>query len=649
MPLDPKLKILLVEDASVMRKMETKTLNSLGLSNIVEAEHGDEAIAKLQNDDSISLIISDWNMPVKDGYELLLWVRKSEKFKNLPFLMATGRGEKAEVNKAEEAGVSSFISKPFNAQELKDKIEEAMGITQKAASSDKPRYSVQMGTGNRVKIRMAHIQITDHLVLGVAKHLISMGEFQPKHFELETKCMSSWNPVAKALEEGTVDAAFILTPLAMDLYHYGVPIKLIQLAHKNGSICVRNKKGGDYKEEKEKFFKDKTFYIPHTMSIHHMLAHMFFSGAGLKPGMVGKDAVDVKFEVAPPVKMPEFIASNADTSGYMVAEPLGTKAIAAGNAEVQFLSSELWENHPCCVLAVRDELLQYSQDILFELTELLTIAGQYIEKNPGAAAEVAVTFLDPDKSLGLKVPLLKNVLTEPAGIKTDDLVPVKSDFEFIQRYMYEKMNVGNIINIDEFVELKYAENAVKGKPRKVRHSQLKNTASAIHSLITRRGESAADHASKALLNYEGKCLMFSLDRQEYGIDILKIIEIIKLIPITKVPNAPFFIKGVINLRGKVIPVVDMRLILNLEEKANNSRSRIIVLEINYKDAKTLIGIIVDAVSEVRDVLAKDIEEAPKLGNKEATDYILAIYKGEDSNKILLDIDKLLGTKDHVFA
>ncbi|MGE5363679.1 MAG: chemotaxis protein CheW [Bacteroidota bacterium] len=649
MPIDPKMKILLVEDAAVMRKMEIKTLNSLGLQNIVEAVHGDEAIAILQKGENIDLIISDWNMPVKDGYELLLWVRQNGNPKNLPFLMATGRGEKTELNKATEAGVSSFISKPFNAQELKEKIEEAMGLSAAKPASDTAGYKILKTAANKIKIRIAHIQITDHLVLGVARHLIGSGEYQPKNFELETKCMSSWNPVANALENGTVDAAFILAPLAMDLFHYGVPIKLIQLAHKNGSICVRNKTGGSFHDEKSNFFRDKAFYIPHTMSIHHMLAHMFFSGVGLKPGMIGKDAVDVSFEVAPPVKMPEFIASNPDSCGYMVAEPLGTKAIAAGNAEVQFLSSELWENHPCCVLAVREELLNYSQDAVFELTELLTSAGQYIEKHPGSAAEIAVNFLDPDKSLGLKVPLLKNVLTEPRGIKTDDLVPVKSDFDFIQHYMHDKMHVGNIIDINSFVELKYAENAAKNKTRKARQSQLKNTPQNVQELLLRKEDAAGEISSKALLNCEGKYLMFTLNEQQYGIDILKIIEIIRLIPITIVPNAPFFVKGVINLRGKVIPVVDLKLILNMPGTGNNTRNRIIVLEINYKDARTEIGVIVDSVSEVNDVMAKDIEEAPKICNELESDFILAIFKTTETNKILLDIDKLLGWKDRITA
>ena len=136
MKLHQNIRILLVEDAGVMRKMERKTLEILGYTNILEAVNGDQAIAFLDSGEAIDLILSDWNMPGIDGYDFLLWVRGNEKHKNIPFLMATGRGEKKEVAKATEAGVSSFISKPFNPEELRIKIEESFGIS---PSTDKPK------------------------------------------------------------------------------------------------------------------------------------------------------------------------------------------------------------------------------------------------------------------------------------------------------------------------------------------------------------------------------------------------------------------------------------------------------------------------------------------------------------------------------
>jgi len=224
MAINKNIKILLVEDAGVMRKMEIKTLNSLDFSNVKEAENGKAAIELLQNDLAVELIISDWNMPVMDGFELLKRVRSNEKTKNIPFLMATGSGEKKEVEKASEAGVSSFISKPFNKDELFEKINEAFGVKSEVQEPKPLTKENRITASGKVKIKTVHIQITDHLTLGILKSLIKKNEVSPQHYELETECMPSWNTVAKALENKTADAAFILAPLAMDLYNYGVPL-----------------------------------------------------------------------------------------------------------------------------------------------------------------------------------------------------------------------------------------------------------------------------------------------------------------------------------------------------------------------------------------------------------------------------------------
>lgn len=641
MPIDPKIRILLVEDASVMRKMERKTLAQLGLENIIEAENGDDAIAILQRDKDVSLIISDWNMPVKDGYELLLWVRGNDKFKKLPFLMATGRGEKKEVTKAQEAGVSAFISKPFNAEELREKIEESFGQKKKAAVSKEKREAERITSSGKVKLKVSHIQITDHLVLGVLKHLIQAGELKPKHFELETVCLPSWNSVAKALEESTVDASFILAPLAMDLFHYGVPIKMLMYAHKNGSICVRNKTDEEFKEPYQDFFKGKSFFIPHTMSIHNMLAHMFFTGIGLKPGTSEQKNVDVNFEVVAPIKMPESLKGNRDICGYMVAEPLGTKAIAGGIAELQFLSSELWENHPCCVLAIQDDLISKHKDAVQEFVELLVQAGEYIEAKPGLSAEIAVSFLDPDKSLGLKVPILKNVLTEPKGIKTNALYPLKGDLNNIQKYMHDKMGIGNVIDLDKFVDLQFIKKSTKESVQSLKTVSVEDIDKKALEILKQRSMKDKEQSTKALLHTEGKYLTFFIDEQQFGIDILKIIEIIKPPHITIVPNTPASVKGVINLRGKVVPVVDLRLKLDMSEIDFQKSTRIIVMEIKRNESVDQIGIIVDAVSEVTDVKAQEIEEPPKFGTSIDTTYILGMVKQGARITILLNIEHVL--------
>lgn len=141
---------------------------------------------------------------------------------------------------------------------------------------------------------------------------------------------------------------------------------------------------------------------------------------------------------------------------------------------------------------------------------------------------------------------------------------------------------------------------------------------------------------------EGKYLTFSLAGEEYGIGILKVKEIIGMMPITTVPRTPEFVKGVINLRGKVIPVVDLRRKFGMEEIGYTERTCIIVMEITGQAGSLLMGMVVDAVSEVLNIKAAELEETPAFGTKLDTDYILGMAKMNGGVKILLDINKVLG-------
>ena len=123
MPADPKMKILVVDDFSTMRRIIKNILRQLGFENIVEAEDGEAAIRKLQSE-RIDFIISDWNMPKMSGLELLKWVRSHDEFKDLPFLMVTAEAQKENVLEAVKAKVSNYIVKPFTAETLAEKIEK---------------------------------------------------------------------------------------------------------------------------------------------------------------------------------------------------------------------------------------------------------------------------------------------------------------------------------------------------------------------------------------------------------------------------------------------------------------------------------------------------------------------------------------------
>jgi purine-binding chemotaxis protein CheW len=140
---------------------------------------------------------------------------------------------------------------------------------------------------------------------------------------------------------------------------------------------------------------------------------------------------------------------------------------------------------------------------------------------------------------------------------------------------------------------------------------------------------------------EGKFLTFLLAGEEYGIEILKVQEIIGIMPITTVPRTPKFIKGVINLRGKVIPVMDLRLKFDLESAEHTAATCVIVVQ----SGAGRIGLIVDKVCEVLYIGESNIEDAPALGAGVDTSFILGIGKSQGKVKLLLDIDKVLSNED----
>lgn len=140
---------------------------------------------------------------------------------------------------------------------------------------------------------------------------------------------------------------------------------------------------------------------------------------------------------------------------------------------------------------------------------------------------------------------------------------------------------------------------------------------------------------------EGKYLTFSLAGETYGIGLLKIKEIIGMMPITDIPRTPGFVKGVINLRGKVIPVIDLRLRFGMEEIGYNERTCIIVVEMQAQARTVQTGVVVDSVSEVLNIKGEDIEDTPSFGAKLDTSYIAGMAKMDGGVKILLDIDRVL--------
>lgn len=143
----------------------------------------------------------------------------------------------------------------------------------------------------------------------------------------------------------------------------------------------------------------------------------------------------------------------------------------------------------------------------------------------------------------------------------------------------------------------------------------------------------------------GKYLTFMLGKEEFGVGVLKVREIMGIRDITAMPQTPPYMKGVIDLRGKVTPVIDLRLKFGLAGVDYTERTCIIVVQVKSETASLVIGMVVDEVSEVIAVAAGDIEDTPDFGVRVATDYILGMAKARGKVKILLDIDAVLTSQE----
>lgn len=144
---------------------------------------------------------------------------------------------------------------------------------------------------------------------------------------------------------------------------------------------------------------------------------------------------------------------------------------------------------------------------------------------------------------------------------------------------------------------------------------------------------------------DGKHLTFFLGKEDYGIPILQVREIIGMMEITEVPKTPEYIKGVVNLRGKIIPIMDLRSKFGMESIEYTERTCIIVVEVNINETKRPMGIVVDMVSEVVDIEENEIETAFDYGAKAEEDFLAGIGKVKEKVIMILKIDKILNTEE----
>jgi purine-binding chemotaxis protein CheW len=159
-------------------------------------------------------------------------------------------------------------------------------------------------------------------------------------------------------------------------------------------------------------------------------------------------------------------------------------------------------------------------------------------------------------------------------------------------------------------------------------------------------ESASDRKGFDSSKIAGKYLTFALGAERYGLEILKVQEIIGVIRITKVPKSPTFMKGVINLRGKIIPVVDLRLRFDMEEREYDKKTCVIVVNARLGEQTLAVGVVVDTVLEVINFDESNIQPTPDYGKDDSQGFIVGLGKAQENVIILIDIDQVLaGTSE----
>lgn len=189
------------------------------------------------------------------------------------------------------------------------------------------------------------------------------------------------------------------------------------------------------------------------MSVHHLLFDRLLRESGLEVG-VGKDVV---CDVVAPSEIPEIMEwdEKGTVGGFIVAEPLGSQVVKAGYGNEFAMSKDIWPNHPCCVLVVKEEIVQKNPDAVLELTKSLVDSGQIIENDTERATAVGAKFLNQQPDV------IRRVLTEPKDRVTfGEMFPVIKDYDFMQTYLTKIINaMSGKIDLNKFVDTQFAREA----------------------------------------------------------------------------------------------------------------------------------------------------------------------------------------------
>jgi len=269
-------------------------------------------------------------------------------------------------------------------------------------------------TGKKLSFKIGYLPITDHLLMLAAER-----ERFP-NVTLEPVKFSSWPEISEALKAGKIDGAFLLAPMGLTLRQKGIPVQVVLLGHRNGSvITVRN--SGEIKRIED--LKGKTIAIPSPFSTHNILLRKALTERGINP------ARDLKIiDMAPP-EMVVALATGR-IHGFIVAEPFGAQAEAQKVGKILALSKDIWHDHICCVLNLQEKLVQKYPGEVQQLVSGFLRTAKFIESNPAQAAKGSL------KIIGQRAEIVERVLTTPRDrISFRNLVPARADFAAMQDYM----------------------------------------------------------------------------------------------------------------------------------------------------------------------------------------------------------------------
>lgn len=286
-------------------------------------------------------------------------------------------------------------------------------------------------------LTVGYIPILDHLVLAIS-HAKDKNSFQ--NIDVTPRLFKSWRSIAGALEAGVIDAAFLLSNMAMDIFNRGVPIRSILVGHRNGSgITVRV----DSTIRGPKGLASKTIAIPAAISTHTALLDAY-----LRTGGLSLEKVTTR-EIAPPLMIPAMLRGSIDA--FIVAEPFCAMAEQEKVGRMLAFSKDIVANHICCVLVVRQEVVAANPEGIQEWVISLVRAGQWIDEKKmgtgaGEIAKMASAYMpQPERAIlgGLRDP--------DDRVVYKDLDPRLADYQVIVD-MSRKANLIQSVDLDRFID-----------------------------------------------------------------------------------------------------------------------------------------------------------------------------------------------------